>query len=265
MWGVGTVCGPVVGGGFSLVNWRWGFYINLVFGALLLPTYLFVIPSANPMPDRKQSEKIVLMDWVGVIVSIGAMVTIVVAINLGGIVFPWNSGSIIALFVVSGILWIAFAVQQSFCLFTTKEKRLFPVLLLKQKMPVLLFIACAGGSSVSYMSTYWIPIYFQFAKGDTAIHTALRLLPFILTLIATMPLSGHLLSQYGWYKPWFVGGNTLVLITAILMGKFNARQIPRCVATLPNKHCLIHPQPLWSTEKPRRVSSTFSSSSWLSG
>lgn len=223
-WGVGTVCGPAIGGSFALFNWRWGFYINLLFGALLLPTYLFVIPSANPMPDKKQSEKIALMDWAGVVVSVGAMVTIIMAINLGGIVYPWNSGSIIALFVVSGVLWIAFAVQQSFCLFTTEEKRLLPVPLLKQKMPVLLFIACAGGSSACYMATYWIPIYFQFAKGDTAIRAALRMLPFILALITMMPLSGHLLSYWGWYKPWFVGGSAVTLITAALMGKFNARR-----------------------------------------
>lgn len=193
-----------------------------------MPTYLFVIPSANPMPDKKQSEKIVLMDWVGVVLSIGAMVTIVMAINLGGVEFAWNSGSIIALFVVSGVLWIAFAIQQALCLFTTEEKRLFPVPLLRRKMPVLLFIACAGGSSICYMSTYWIPIYFQFAKGDTAIHTALRLLPFILALITMMPLSGHLLSRWGWYKPWFVGGSTLVLIIAALMGESISSLILRC-------------------------------------
>lgn len=219
-WGVGTVCGPAVGGAFSLYNWRWGFYINLLFGAILLPTYLIVIPSANPLPNKKQSEKLALMDWVGVIISIGAMATIVMAINLGGVQFPWNSGSIVALFVVSGVLWIAFALQQSFCLFTTEHKRLFPVPMLKQKMPVLLFIACAGGSAACYMSTYWIPIYFQFSKGDSAIYTALRLLPFILALITIMPVSGHLISRWGWYKPWFVGGSALTLITAALMAHY---------------------------------------------
>ena len=28
VWGVGTVLGPVVGGGFELYTWRWAFYIN---------------------------------------------------------------------------------------------------------------------------------------------------------------------------------------------------------------------------------------------
>jgi MFS family permease len=29
VWGLGTVLGPVVGGGFDKVNWRWAFYLNL--------------------------------------------------------------------------------------------------------------------------------------------------------------------------------------------------------------------------------------------
>ncbi|KAI1407925.1 major facilitator superfamily domain-containing protein [Hypoxylon sp. FL1857] len=219
-WGLGTVCGPAVGGGFSLWNWRWGFYINLLFGAILLPTYVLVIPSTIPMPDKTQLEKIILLDWPGIIISIGAMVTIVMAINLGGVEFPWSSGSIIALFVVSGVLWVAFALQQRYCIFTTVQKRLFPVHLLSQKMPVLLFIACAAGSSSAYMSTYYIPIYFQFAKGDSAIYTAVRLLPFICLVITVMLGSGHLISSWGWYKPWFVGGSILVLLMAALMAHF---------------------------------------------
>lgn len=29
IWGVGTVLGPVVGGAFDKVSWRWAFYLNL--------------------------------------------------------------------------------------------------------------------------------------------------------------------------------------------------------------------------------------------
>ncbi|KAF4504955.1 hypothetical protein G6O67_006960 [Ophiocordyceps sinensis] len=120
VWGLGTVLGPVVGGGFVLWNWPWSFYINLLFGAVLLPTYLVVIPSANPLPGKTQWDKLRLMDWTGVVLSIGAMVTVIMAINLGGVMFAWSSGATAALFAVSGVLRVAFAVQQIFCLLTTE-------------------------------------------------------------------------------------------------------------------------------------------------
>jgi MFS family permease len=213
------VLGPVVGGGFALWNWRWGFYINLLFGAILLPAYLLVIPSTAPMPDKTQWQKIAMLDWAGILLSVCAMVTLVIAINFGGIDWAWDSGASIALFVVSGVLWIAFGVQQSLCVWTSKEKRLFPVSLLRQKMPVLLFVACASVACVAYTSVYYIPLYFQFTRGDSAIYTAVRLLPYICVLITAMPLSGWYLSHYGWYKPLYIGGSLVALVTSALMGK----------------------------------------------
>lgn len=192
-----------------------------MFGAVLLPTYIFVIPSADPLPDKTQKEKAAQFDWVGAVISIGAMVTLIMAINLGGALYEWNSGSEIALFVVSGVLWIAFGAQQGLCIMTNKQERIFPVHLLKQKMPVLLFLACSSVAAVAYVSVYYIPIYFQFTRGDTAIYTAVRLLPFIFLLITTIQLSGIMMTRYGWFKPWYVVGSLSSLITAVLMGKYS--------------------------------------------
>lgn len=184
-----------------------------------MPVYFFVIPSADPLPDKTHREKIAQLDWVGAIVSVGAMVTLIMAINLGGSLYEWNSGSEIALFVISAVLWVAFGLQQSFCIFTNKEQRMFPVHLLRQKMPILLFLACSSVATVAYVSVYYLPIYFQFTRGDTAIYTAVRLLPFIFLLITAMHFSGQLMSRYGWYKPWYVVGSLSSLVTAALMGK----------------------------------------------
>ncbi|KAL2174071.1 major facilitator superfamily domain-containing protein [Thermothelomyces heterothallicus CBS 202.75] len=224
VWGLGTVLGPVVGGGFALYDWRWGFYINLLFGAILLPAYLWAIPSTAAMPDKTQWQKLVMLDWPGIVLSVGAMVTLVIAINFGGVDWAWGSGPSIALFVVSGVLWIAFGVQQTFCIFTDKEKRLFPSHLLRQRMPVLLFVACASVASVAYTSVYYIPLYFQFTRGDSAIYTAVRLLPYICVLITAMPLSGWYLSNYGWYKPLYIGGSSIALLTSALMAHYVDRE-----------------------------------------
>lgn len=221
VWGLGTVLGPVVGGGFELYTWRWAFYINLLFGAFLLPTYLFVLPSNDPLPGASRWQKLASFDWVGSVISIGAFTTLVMGINFGGTLYAWSSGQTIALFVVSGVLWIIFGLQQGFEIATSIERRILPIHLFAHKEPILLFISCAAVGAVSYISVYYIPIYFQFTQGDDAIKSAVRLLPFIFLLITTIPTSGAMMSRLGYYKPWYLGGSIIAFIPAVLMCKLS--------------------------------------------
>ncbi|KAE8369718.1 major facilitator superfamily domain-containing protein [Aspergillus caelatus] len=217
VWGLGTVLGPVVGGGFELYTWRWAFYINLLFGIILLPLYIFVIPSNSVKPELSSQQKLTNFDWVGAILSVAAFTTLVMGINFGGTLYNWKAAQIIALFVLSGILWITFVLQQGFAIITSFDNRLFPIHLLKLKEPALLFIACASAGIVTYPSVYYIPIYFQYTKGDNAIISAVRLLPFICMLVVAIQGSGIMMSRVGYYKPWYLAGSVLALIPAVLM------------------------------------------------
>lgn len=146
----------------ELYTWRWAFYINLHFGAILLPTYVFVIPSNDPQPGVPYQQKLRNLDSIGCLLSIAAFTTLVMGINFGGTLYDWNSGQIIALFVVSGTLWILFCLQQGLTIATSIERRILSMHLFKKKEPVLLFIACATVGMVTYPSVYYVPIYFQF-------------------------------------------------------------------------------------------------------
>ncbi|OGM50872.1 MFS drug efflux transporter [Aspergillus bombycis] len=217
VWGLGTVLGPVVGGGFELYTWRWAFYINLLFGIILLPVYIFVIPSNSVTPGLALQQKLTTFDWIGAILSVSAFTTLVMGINFGGTLYDWNGAQIIALFVVSGLLWVTFVFQQGFAIATSFENRIFPIHLLKRKEPALLFIACASAGIVTYPSVYYIPIYFQYTKGDNAIRSAVRLLPFICMLVVAIQGSGIMMSRIGYYKPWYLAGSALALVPAVLM------------------------------------------------
>lgn len=220
VWSVGTVLGPVVGGGFEIVNWRWAFYINLIFGGLLLPVYVFVLPSADPSPGVSLWKRAATMDFVGAVLSIAAFITIIMGISFGGALYQWNSGQIIALFVVSGVLWLVFATQQSLNLYTTVDKRMFPVHLLRKKETILLFICSSASGAICYVTVYYIPIYFQFTQGDTAIKAAVRLLPYIFIMSVTILSSGAVMSKAGFYQPWYVVGSILALVGGVLLCKW---------------------------------------------
>lgn len=220
IWGIGTVLGPVVGGAFEKVTWRWAFYMNLIIGAIFGPVYLFLLPSFDPMPGKPLSQRFSRFDVSGAILSITALITLVTAINFGGTLYAWSSGQIVALFVISGIFFVLFALQQRYSFLTTVPDRMFPIHFLKNKEAVLLFILSAACNTAAFVPIYYLPIYFQFTRGDPALESAVRLLPLIFVLSTTILLNGFLMSKLGYYQPWYMAGAAITLIATVLLCEY---------------------------------------------
>ena len=219
VWAVGTVLGPVVGGAFanSAATWRWAFYINLVIGAVFAPAYLFLLPDIDLQKGTPLGRKFKQIDWLGMLFFYAAMVCWIIAINFGGTTFPWNSGSEIAFWVVGGVLWIIFGLSQHFAPFIEKSRRLYPAEMMRrpliQNLQVQLFMA----SGVLLGSAYYIPLYFQFAKGDNPLDSAVRLLPYVCMVGLFALVNSTFMAKLGYYMPWFTFGSALVLIGGALM------------------------------------------------
>ncbi|KAJ4996041.1 Efflux pump patC [Colletotrichum sp. SAR 10_66] len=224
-WGLGTVLGPVVGGAFadSGATWRWAFYINLPIGGLAAPVYLWMLPSPDPQPGASLWQRLREIDWVGAPLMLGAIICFTMGISFGGVMYDWNSGQEIALFVVAGVLFIVFGLQQAYCIGSTKERRLFPVELIVSRKYyrtiILMFCITASGGCAIFVPVYFIPVFFQFTRGDSAIDAAVRLLPFIILAVFVTLLQGGVLSHPsgGLYFPWFTVGGAIVVAASSLM------------------------------------------------
>ncbi|KAG9949408.1 major facilitator superfamily transporter, partial [Aureobasidium melanogenum] len=222
VWGIGTVLGPVVGGGFDKVSWRWAFHLNLIIGGVFAPVYLFMLPSFDPQPKTVSFfGRAKNFDFVGAALSIASILCLVMAINFGNALYAWNSGQIISMFVLSFVLLVVFAVQQKFAWFTTKTERMFPAHLIRNKEANLLFICTACANTAGFLPIYYLPVYFQFSRGDDALEAAVRLLPLITILSATIIANGCLMSKLGYYQPWYIGGAALALIGNVLASRVN--------------------------------------------
>lgn len=240
-WGSGTVLGPIVGGAFAdnhSATWRWAFYINLCIGAAFAPIYLLYLPKADPQRDVAFVGKLKQLDYHGIILNIGAFTALIMAINFGGNLYAWNDGREIALWVVGGVLLLLFVLQQRFKIGTTMLQRTFPADFLRMRIMWILFILMSAAATCVFVSsteaspraimltpclfqvpTFYIPLYFQFVRGDSPLAAGVHLLPFIVLMVFFGLVNGAMMSLFGYYMPWYLAGGVLTTIGGSLMCK----------------------------------------------
>lgn len=221
--GLGTVLGPIVGGAFadSSATWRWAFYINLCIGGAFAPVYFLYLPSRSPRPHDSYLRLLMEIDWIGTILQTGAFAAGIMAISFGGLIYDWNSGQIIGMFVTSGVCFILLGIQQEWTIFTTKDRRVFPVQYVRDSEMSILFSQIASASTNSFISIYFIPIFFQFVQGTEALKAGVRLLPYIIPMVFATMLNGALMEKLRYYTPWFTVGGLLIVLSNALLYKID--------------------------------------------
>lgn len=105
-------------------------------GALLAPVFVFLLPNIDFQKNTSFLMKLKQIDWLGILFFDGAMACLIMAIDFGGSLFTWDSGSEIALWVVSGVLFMIFGLTQAFTPLVTFVDRLYPTHFFRR--PVLL-------------------------------------------------------------------------------------------------------------------------------
>ncbi len=95
---------------------RWCFYINLPIGGisiLILLAFFRTPPQAKPQ-SAPLLEKFLQMDPVGTALVMAGILTYILALQYGGVAYPWNSSMVIGLIVGFIAIFLAFAVWEYF-------------------------------------------------------------------------------------------------------------------------------------------------------
>ncbi|KAI8166777.1 hypothetical protein K4K49_009178 [Colletotrichum sp. SAR 10_70] len=186
-------------------------------GAVCAPAYIFLLPSVDPRPGVPLRERASQLDYAGMVLLLGSLVSFIMAINFGGLTYPWNSGQIIALFVVAAVLVALLGVQQRWAVFNTLPRRLIPIQLLGSRTVLILFASTSASAAGAFIPIFFVPLFFQFTRNDSALDSGIRLLPLIIVLVVAIFVNGLLMAECGYYMPWYLGASPIGVVGGALM------------------------------------------------
>ncbi|KAK5994352.1 MFS thioclapurine efflux transporter tcpA [Cladobotryum mycophilum] len=186
---------PAYLGIMSSVFGRWCFGINLPLGAVtvILCGFFVRTPADLEVQSLTFVEKLKRLDIPGT----------------GGSTYPWSDGRIIALFVVFGVLAIAFVVIQMTSI--TGSGRTIPSSLARNRDVWLSggYAMCISGGV--YVLVLYLPIWFQTVHGYSALKAGTMLTPLIASYIACSVLAGAVTTVIGYYNPGMIAGTVLAI------------------------------------------------------
>lgn len=113
-------------------------------GAIAIVCIVFFMPPLPPTrrSDLNKKQMLQQLDLIGTIVLVPAVVSLLLALQLGGTKYPWDNGRIIALFCVSGVLTLVFFIVQLW----QKDRATVPLHIAKDHniLGALWFSVCIG-------------------------------------------------------------------------------------------------------------------------
>ncbi|KAJ2864355.1 hypothetical protein GGH94_002966 [Coemansia aciculifera] len=194
-WLLASVLGLVIGGYLCKhENWNWVFYLSCLgySVALLLSIMLVRLPKSGSGPLLQQVKRI---DILGMLFLTGGILTLILALNLGGNIFNWSSGVVIVLFVLAAFLAVLFFLVEA----KVAVDPIMPMSLLSTRSSALLIGMQPLVGIVTYAPVVYLILWLSIVKHDNPQTTCTHLLAIVASAAVLSVASGLVISKTGQY------------------------------------------------------------------
>ena len=198
---VASIIGPILGGAFIHMGWRFIFYVNIPIGLFGTIWAALQLRELNVLLEKQK------FDWSGATVFTAGMTTMLLALTLGGF-HGWTDAYVIVLFISAFLLLASFFFIENKVAQPMLDLELFRTRILAFAFSSNLLNGIARGAVV-----FLLVFYFQGIKAIDPVMSGLLLAPFALSMMIMAPISGRLSDRLGSRELSSIG----LLISAIGM------------------------------------------------
>lgn len=220
LFGMGSLCGPLLGGVFTdLTTWRWCFYVNLPCGGLTFATVFLFFHPKHPSIGPTFLRRILHLDLVGNAIVLGASVMLFLALQYTENGTSWSSAEVI------GLLVGAFCTAGVFVawLFYKGESALIPLRIIRHRTVMASCLIAFFIYAALLMHTYYLPIWFQAIRGDSAIHSGVNMIPYMCANALFGLIAGIVVSENGLFAAPAMLGRAIGTVGAGLLSTLQVK------------------------------------------
>ncbi len=182
--------GPALGGWISdHLHWSMIFLWNFPLCVLALVIALTVL---KQLPRRERPHR---LDIAGAVLVMAASTTFMLALNIGGVRYPWLSPTILTLLGAALVLGAGFVAR-----LLTAAEPLIPVAILSDRAAGLAIAAHSFGWGALVSLNIFLPMYLQTVLGWSPTSSGFSMMILMVTLNLSAGLSGQLLGRVHHYK-----------------------------------------------------------------
>jgi hypothetical protein len=191
--------------------------VIILFGFFVrLPQMPLTAEEANFSKNATWMEKVLKIDLIGFCIFALANTMLLMGLEWGGTKYPWNSSIVIGLICGGTATFVALGLW----FWHKGQSALIPTRFFYGFNNNAITLTSFAQSGATFVSLYWMPVWFQAVKQANALNSGVILLPLILFQLVSSVAGGGFVQKTRYYLPVVILGNMFIAVGAGLTSTF---------------------------------------------